>query len=156
MSKGLWQEARHRQALLNHISALRIQDEGDLFQVIPLVTALKLWDLLREFSTLCAKKRDELQGPWAQTLTWIPHHRGVEKSASYWVFLKKWVSWNWGHYYLSHPKAPHTLHGVGVCALFPECSSSLSMRGEETDLAGFGPFCRTEHTAFRTAYSVWM
>lgn len=39
---GLWQEARYRQALVNHICALRIQDERDLFQVIPLVTALKL------------------------------------------------------------------------------------------------------------------
>lgn len=38
----LWQKAKHRQALINHICALRIQDEGDLFQVIPLVTAFRL------------------------------------------------------------------------------------------------------------------
>lgn len=110
---GLCQGARYRQALVNRICALRIQDERDLFQVIPLVTALKLWDLLREFSTLRAKKRTELQGRWAQTLTWIPHHRGGEKSASYWVFLKKWVNWNWGQYYLSHPKLHILFMGWG-------------------------------------------
>lgn len=55
-------------------------------------------------------------------------------------------------------KTPHTLYGVRVCDLFPEFSSSLSMRGGETDLDGFGPFCRTEHTAFRMDYSMelWM